>query len=181
MKIQKLAPGLLSLLGLKTMGNNPGEFAETIAPTFQMRDWMMFDTEAVLTGFYGEFGGIDNSIIFQECTSGDGLVEPIPNDEVWWVRWISGHLELKTVGDQVNGSYGASVEPSLGVQRFEYLVCTQPANSVFAAGASQYLAFGGPVNRFFRGGARFGIHVGWLDAADDYAFQLFAAVTKFKV
>lgn len=184
MKIQRYATGLLSLLGLKTMGNNPGEFAEIIAPSFDLRDWFLFEKRELLDGFLSWGAATSGSTVFAAMTTGD-LVSPIPADELWFVWNVTlRHRILDDAGYMV-GSFGVSVERAGGTN-YQFIKCSENAPGGLPL---QGFTPGDPVNfsvycepmRFFDGGCAFGEHIGQFSFPGGADVEMYAEISRLKV
>jgi hypothetical protein len=82
--VNRIPPGLLSLLGLKNTGRNPGQLSDVIGPSLEMLDWYLWSqAEAVASGAQTPSAGAQAA--FQ--TFAPTLM--VPQTEWWWVHWYS--------------------------------------------------------------------------------------------
>lgn len=184
MKIQQIAPGLLALLGLKTMGNNPGEFGETIAPTLDLRQWLLYSKRQLLNGYLAipATPGV-NSSLCDLLTTG-ALATPVPENEVWYVHQVSGRVRILDASDSMIGSYGVSLE--MPGTHYQFLAAAPPVGSSIPyqpmVGSSADFAFMAKPERWISGGTKWGIHIGqWDFSVAGADMEVYAEVSRLEV
>ena len=181
---QGFAQGLLSLLHLKTNGNNPDELSSVLSPIIEMREWMllremqMLSFSALATVSVG--GG---TVQFQEWDDPDDPNDPdpravIPQDEVWYVWSYSLFFVKKTTYTINGGLIGSSLVP--------------PGNAIDILGQTEGYWGNGNSNvipvkmsierRFYPPGTIFGWGHGQIDESDDeMPITGYMGVTKLKI
>lgn len=184
MKIQKIAPGLLSLMGLKTMGNNPGELAETIAPTLELEQWFLQTNSVVLTGQVALAGPQDYNELCLPFSTGAlanvaGAV--IPQDEIWYVHQVLTRMFWTDAADYIQGDFGMAHFLGDGVDPVHLSnEIINPAMTAIAP-ASQYLQVSSYPRIWLPGGGFPGTHFGVVHVSAGLDIEGWMRVTRLKI
>lgn len=102
--IQPLAPGLLSLLGLKNLGRLPDGFADEVRPSLDLERWYLNGSSIILStaeDWTADVGAGEITGFFRigaTPITGFGDIT-VPDGELWWVEDIDVGVSITAPSD----------------------------------------------------------------------------------
>jgi len=177
-EVNLIAPGLLGALQAKSKGQNPSMLGDTIAPTLEMREWLLMQDRAYAASAADIQGATDpnTSAAFLNTNP---LIQ-IPQGEAWYVWNVSLWVAVKP-GDILDGGVWTAVQLIDGTTSLVFLHFLAPGIPIAPGGAADaVVAAGGDVRRWFLPGAIFGMGYGELTigAASFAEFHLSVEYTR---